>query len=43
MTTDGPGATPAGIWDRLVGQDRAVALLQRAAERPIHAVPWPLW
>lgn len=27
----------AGVWDRLVGQDRAVALLQRAAERPVHA------
>lgn len=26
-----------GVWDRLVGQDRAVALLQRAAERPVHA------
>ena len=24
-------------WDRVVGQDRAVALLQRAAERPVHA------
>lgn len=27
----------AGAWDRLVGQDRAVALLRRAAERPVHA------
>ncbi len=24
-------------WDRIVGQDRAVALLQRAADRPVHA------
>jgi len=24
------------IWDRLVGQERAVALMQRAAERPVH-------
>jgi DNA polymerase III subunit delta' len=24
-------------WDRVVGQDRAVVLLQRAAERPVHA------
>jgi DNA polymerase-3 subunit delta' len=24
-------------WDRLVGQERAVATLQRAAERPVHA------
>jgi DNA polymerase-3 subunit delta' len=24
-------------WDRVVGQDRAVALLQRAAARPLHA------
>src|SRR5688572_26228216 len=24
-------------WDRVAGQDRAVALLQRAAERPVHA------
>ena len=24
-------------WDQVVGQDRAVALLQRAAERPVHA------
>jgi DNA polymerase III subunit delta' len=24
-------------WDRVVGQDRAVALLQRAAERPLHS------
>jgi DNA polymerase-3 subunit delta' len=24
-------------WDRVVGQDKAVALLQRAAERPVHA------
>ena len=24
-------------WERVVGQDRAVALLQRAAERPVHA------
>ncbi len=29
MTTTG--------WDRIVGQDRAVALLQRAADRPVHA------
>lgn len=26
-----------GSWDRIVGQERAVALLQRAAERPVHA------
>jgi DNA polymerase-3 subunit delta' len=25
------------VWDRLIGQDRAVALLRRAAERPVHA------
>lgn len=25
------------VWDRLTGQERAVALLQRAAERPVHA------
>ena len=24
-------------WDRIVGQDKAVALLRRAAERPVHA------
>ena len=24
-------------WDRVVGQDKAIALLQRAAERPAHA------
>ena len=27
----------SGKWDQVVGQDRAVALLQRAAERPVHA------
>ena len=27
----------ADVWSRVVGQDRAVALLQRAAERPAHA------
>ncbi len=27
----------SGMWDQVVGQDRAVALLQRAAERPLHA------
>jgi len=27
----------AGVWDRVTGQERAVALLQRAAERPVHA------
>lgn len=27
----------SGKWDQVVGQDRAVALLQRAAERPMHA------
>jgi DNA polymerase III subunit delta' len=32
----GPAAPPQ-MWDRVVGQDRAVALLQRAAERPVHA------
>lgn len=43
MTTGAPtaegasAASAAGGWDRLVGQDRAVALLQRAAERPVHA------
>ena len=26
-----------GHWDRVVGQDRAVAQLQGAAERPVHA------
>src|SRR5262249_9433632 len=25
------------MWDRVVGQARAVALLQRAADRPVHA------
>ena len=25
------------MWDRVVGQERAVGLLQRAAERPVHA------
>jgi len=25
------------VWDRLTGQDRAAALLRRAAERPVHA------
>jgi DNA polymerase III subunit delta' len=31
--------TPMGadVWSRVVGQDRAVALLRRAAERPAHA------
>ncbi len=29
--------TGATGWDRIVGQDRAVALLQRAAARPVHA------
>ena len=24
-------------WDEIVGQDRAVAQLRRAAERPVHA------
>ncbi|MCJ7437086.1 MAG: hypothetical protein MUP97_04915 [Acidimicrobiia bacterium] len=28
--------TPTG-WDRVVGQERAVTLLQRAAHRPVHA------
>ena len=27
----------ASGWDRVLGQDRAVALLQRAADRPVHA------
>lgn len=26
-----------GVWDRIVGQDRAVQVLQRAAARPVHA------
>lgn len=30
-------AMASGMWDQVVGQDRAVALLQRAAERPVHA------
>ena len=34
MTTD---AAPTSAWDRLAGQDRAVAQLRRAAERPVHA------
>ena len=25
------------MWERIVGQERAVGLLQRAAERPVHA------
>ena len=25
------------VWERVVGQERAVGLLQRAAERPVHA------
>ena len=25
------------MWDEVIGQDRAVAMLQRAAERPVHA------
>jgi DNA polymerase-3 subunit delta' len=25
------------VWDRVIGQERAVAMLQRAAERPVHA------
>ena len=25
------------MWERVVGQERAVGLLQRAAERPVHA------
>ncbi len=35
-STTSPAAPPL-MWDRVVGQDRAVALLQRAAERPVHA------
>jgi len=31
------GVTAAEHWARVVGQDRAVAQLQRAAERPVHA------
>ena len=27
----------ASGWERVIGQDRAVELLQRAAERPVHA------
>jgi DNA polymerase-3 subunit delta' len=30
-------AVSATGWDRIVGQDRAVALLRRAAARPVHA------
>jgi DNA polymerase III subunit delta' len=30
-------AMTSAMWDQVVGQDRAVALLQRAAERPVHA------
>ncbi len=29
--------TTETAWDRVVGQDRAVALLQRATERPVHS------
>jgi dTMP kinase len=36
VTTDATAA-PTSPWDRLAGQDRAVALLRRAAERPVHA------
>ena len=36
VTTDATAA-PMSPWDRLAGQDRAVALLRRAAERPVHA------
>ena len=25
------------MWDRIIGQDRAVDLMRRAAERPVHA------
>jgi len=34
MTTPASGQPK---WDRVVGQEKAVALLQRAAERPVHA------
>jgi DNA polymerase-3 subunit delta' len=34
MTTPSSGQP---LWGRVVGQDKAVALLQRAAERPVHA------
>ncbi|MFN8027619.1 MAG: DNA polymerase III subunit [Acidimicrobiia bacterium] len=30
-------STVQPLWSRVVGQDKAVALLQRAAERPVHA------
>ena len=36
MTTDS-GAPPTSPWDRLAGQERAVAQLRRAAARPVHA------
>ena len=25
------------MWEQVIGQERAVAMLQRAAERPVHA------
>jgi DNA polymerase-3 subunit delta' len=31
------GTLAVSVWDRLTGQDRAAALLRRAAERPVHA------
>jgi len=36
MTTDASAPT-ASAWDRLAGQERAVAQLRRAAARPVHA------
>ncbi len=33
----GGGDAVTSPWDRLVGQDHAVALLQRAVDRPVHA------
>jgi DNA polymerase-3 subunit delta' len=36
VVTEEAAATPTG-WSRVVGQDDAVALLQRAAERPSHS------
>jgi DNA polymerase-3 subunit delta' len=38
VTTDAAAASATATgWDRLAGQERAVAQLRRAAERPVHA------
>ncbi len=38
MTTADPTTDAMDeMWDRVIGQDRAVALLRHAAERPVHA------